>query len=401
MMGERHDIDFDDDEPEGELGSELEGSVDHELDGDELDGELADESMRVGRLEELESDEDDVFVDLVAEARSRLSVEEIMQQLVAGRNQLSVRDLFVFSDLSRPESELVAAQWPDVSAAGRRRVVAELNESADEHLELQLGRFLRIALRDSDAEVRRLAINGLWEEVDADLIGPFIQAMQSDPDVGVRAAAAAALGAFVLAGELDELDAALAIRVEQALLAVLHESREPLAVQCRALESLAYSGEAGLRQLIEDAYYAPEEQMRLSAVRAMGRSADTRWRGMVRAELKSPEPAMRAEAARACGELEVKAAAPRLIEMLEDSDLLVRLAAIEALGHLGGKPARDALRALAAEGDVEEAEAAEEALDEMLFYDEPGAEPLLDTADEDEDDEVEPWHRRSPDEWDG
>ncbi|MEZ4718856.1 MAG: hypothetical protein R2851_22585 [Caldilineaceae bacterium] len=32
-----------------------------------------------------------------------------------------------------------------------------------------------------------------------------------------------------------------------------------------ALESLAYSGEIAMRQLIEDAYYAPEEEMRISA----------------------------------------------------------------------------------------------------------------------------------------
>ena len=211
--------------------------------------------------------------------------------------------------------------------------------------------------------------------------------LNNDPDIGVRAAAASALGPFVLAGELDEIEAAMAMRAEEALLAVVHAKGEHVEVQARALESVAYSGEAGLRQLIEDAYYAPEEEMRLASLRAMGRSADTRWRSMVRAELASPDPAMRVEAALAAGELEIKSAIPQIVAMLDDDELAVRLAAIEALGHLGGKVARTALRTLAAEGEADEAEAADIALEEMLFYAEPGAAPLVD-GDEDEADDL-------------
>ena len=56
-------------------------------------------------------------------------------------------------------------------------------------------------------------------------------------------------------------------------------------------------------------------------------------------------------------------------EMLADEELAVRLAAIEAQGHLGGKRARTALRTMANEGSDEEVEAAEIALEEMLFDD--------------------------------
>ena len=186
----------------------------------------------------------------------------------------------------------------------------------------------------------------------------------------------------------------LAMRAEQALMAALANGAESLLVQCRALESIAYSGEVGVRQLIEDAYYSPVEEMRLSALIAMGHSADIRWRKLARAELDNPSPAMRAEAAYACGELEAKSALPELLDLLEDEEQMVRLAVISALGHIGGKPAKTALRAIAASSDEVEAFAAEEALEEMAFYAGPEAAvaPLYDEADvdawDDDDDDL-------------
>ncbi len=340
--------------------------------------------MLIGSKQELEDFEDETFLDPVAEARMRISVDELLGRLVNQADDVALGDLYVLSDLSSAEVDAVEAHWPAIPLERRQRLIRELVNNAEELVELFLGRLLRIALHDSDALVRRLAIDGLWEETDPALIGPYVQLLANDPDSGVRAAAAGALGPYVLAGELDELDAAMAMRAEEALLAAVHGKDESLVVQARALESLAYSSEVGLRQLIEDAYYAPEEIMRLSALRAMGRSADSRWRSMVRAELTSPDAPMRAEAARASGELEIKAATPQIIALLEDDNLEVRLAAIDALGHLGGKAARDVLRRIAAEDEGEEADAAEIALDELLFYDEVGAVPLIE-GDEEED----------------
>lgn len=308
--------------------------------------------------------------DVVAEARTRISVSELMARLVHQAEEVALRDLFVLSDLSRSDVEVVESAWSEVPVARRRRLLEWLVESSTERIELLFGRLLRIALRDEDETVRVLAINGLWEDTEADLIGPLTAILRSDTSEAARGAAASALGAFVLAGELDELDASLAMRAEQALLVAMQSAEEAIPVQARALESLAYSSEAGLRQMIEDAYYAPHDEMRLSAVRAMGRSADSRWRSMVRAELASNDTEMRAEAARAAGELELKAALPDLIALVEDDALLVRLAAIEALGHVGGKEARDLLRSIANDADVEEMQAAENALEEMLFFEE-------------------------------
>lgn len=325
--------------------------------------------------------------------KPRFTVQELMQHLVTRTATITGEDLFVFSDLSRQDAALVRQEWLLIAPEQRQTLVRSLVALAHEDVDWQLGRFLRIALEDPDDKVRCYAIEGLWEETEADLLGPLIQMLYHDKSEKVRAAAAGALGAYVLAGELDELDAALAMRAEEALLAVLHNPAEPLAVQARALESIAYSGETGVRQLIEENYYSPDEEMRISALVAMGRSADTRWRGLARAELQNPSPQMRAEAARACGELEAKKAEADLLELLLDEDQRVRLAAIFALGRLGGARAREALRALTESENAVEAEAADTALEEMLFF--AGAEDIAlfddDGPDEGDDLDFAPW----------
>jgi HEAT repeat protein len=116
----------------------------------------------------------------------------------------------------------------------------------------------------------------------------------------------------------------------------------------------------------------------------MGRSADVRWRSVVRAELQSASSAVRAEAAYAAGELEAKDALRDVLHLLDDDVQSVRLAAIFALGRLGGREAREALEILSASDDEVEADAAEQALEEMSFYADPDSIPLFDESEEDD-----------------
>jgi len=391
MTNKRNPKEPDDEDELFDLDDELD--TDQEFDDQELDEELDDEAFDGDMLIDEGLDDGPWDEANYAFTRTKLSASELLHRLITDPNTVTGNDLYAFSDLSRQDAETVRQEWPNIPVERRRTVLRELVDFALNDLDWQLGRILRIALNDTDAQVRQTAIEGLWEDFESDLIGPLIQALRNDEHVGVRAAAATALGAYVLAGELDELDAALAMRVEEALLAILENSEEPVAVQSCALESIAYSGETGVRQLIEDAYYSPEEEMRVSSLVAMGRSADVHWRSYARAELLNPDPAMRAEAARACGELEAKAALRDLLELLTDEVQAVRLAAIFALGHIGGRDARDALHTVSESGEPAEAEAANEALEEMAFYADPNAISLFDEAADEEDDwDQEPWH---------
>ena len=326
---------------------------------------------------------------------------ELLHLLISEDSLPKPAYLHALSDLSRSDAMLVEEHWPRIPVSTRRDLVSLLVQDAEEDVRLDLGRILRIALDDTDAGVRQMAIEGLWEDRSDDLVGMFTHMLQHDSSIDVRAAAAAALGSFVLEGELDELDASLAMRAEESLLAILNNDAEPLEVQCRALESIAFSGETGVRQLIEDAYYSPYEEMRVSALNAMGRSADVRWRALACAELENPSAEMRAGAAIACGELEARESVDDIVRLLSDEEQPVRLAAIFALGRLGGKVAQVALQTVA-ESDYEiEAEAAEDALEEMLFYansaDFPLFDELSDAEDEQDDEPWDGWYGRDRD----
>ncbi len=322
------------------------------------------------------------------------SVELLLAQLQEDGVLPQRQDLVVLSDLSLPDLQRLGKAWTTIKDARRLHVVQSLVDESVENLHLQLGRLLRLALKDPLPEVRILAIRGLWEDREADLVGPLIQMLNNDPYDTVRAAAAEALGAFVLAGELDELSPSLAMRAEDALLAILHAEMEPLIVQACALESIAFSGETGIRELIEDCYYSRYKEMRVAALRAMGRSADVRWRSTVQSELESSEAEMRAAAAKACGQLEASDAIEALIELLSDDNKPVRLAAIFALGRLGGRQAREMLSAISSGDDPEESSSAANALEEALFYGDADGIPLFDETlenREDEADDLEEW----------
>lgn len=345
-------------------------------------------------LQDLEEDAEAAQVQLI---QPRFTAAELLDRLIHDPELVTGRDLFAFSDLSRSDAASVRENWTAIPIERRRAVVSNMVDLAENNLSWQLGRILRIALEDEDAQVRRLAIQGLWEDAESDLLGPLVDTLRRDEDDDVRAAAATALGNYVLAGELDELDAALAMRVEQALLEVLRNEDESAQLRGRALEGIAYSGEMGVRELIEEAYYSPLEVLRVSALVAMGRSADVHWRSYARAELQNPSVAMRAEAARACGELEARQAVDDLILLLGDDEQAVRVAAIFALGRIGGQAAREALHVVSAESDSLEAEAAEDALEEILFNADQQTVDAFDDAEEDDEWDGDIWPRDDDD----
>jgi HEAT repeat protein len=363
-----------------------------------FDGEHLDDGFRIYKTGQDESL--DWLDEGSAATRSDLSFQTLLDTLIEAKSPPSLPDLYALSDLTRGDAETLRARWPEIPVGVRLAVVEALADLADEEIDLALGALLRIALGDSDARIRAAALRGFFEDAEPDLAGPLVQLLQNDPSHDVRAAAATALGEFVLAGELDELDATVAMRAEQALLEIVHNEGEPVEVRRRALESIAFSSEAGIRQLIEEAYYSPDEEMRVSSLQAMARSADVRWRPLIRAELDSPSAEMRAEAAYACGELEAKSALYELLDLLTDDDARVRLNSIFALGRLGGRDARDALEIIVAGENEEEAEAAEQALEEMDFYASAGSVPLFDESLDEDDDDFGPMNRRKRDEWD-
>ena len=275
--------------------------------------------------------------------------------------------LYALSNLNAAQAQELAVTWTELPAVTRREVVLTLSEIAESDFEVDFGAAFRVALDDPDPLARKTAIDGLWEDEDVRLIPVLAACLQRDGIPDVRAAAAAALGRFLLLGELGKIRPSFQRSAYQALLAAHAAENEDSTVRRRVLESLAYSGSPEVAALIRQAYEHADDEVRISAVFSMGRSGDEQWSSCVLTELPSPDPAMRYEAARACGELGLREAAAALVELTEDTDPEVQEAAVWALGQIGGDEARAALRRCADTENEALRGAALEALQELEF----------------------------------
>ena len=275
-------------------------------------------------------------------------------------------ELHTLSDLRSDQLAQVQEVWRQLDGQRRRDFVSALLDFAEDQVDVNFTALYRWLMEDADAWVRAQAIEGLWEENDVRLISPLLRRLAEDEDLDVRAAAALSLGRYVLMGEFDQIDASAGKRVEQALLDA-YEEDDDVWVRRRALESLAYSSNDALPDMILEAYEDDDDILRIGAIFAMGRSADPRWNSLVLDELGSNDNAVLFEAARASGELEIEEAVPDLIKLLADEDVELRDTAIWALGRIGGREARRALKACCSSPDEDLQEAAQDALAELDF----------------------------------
>ncbi|MGI6368642.1 MAG: HEAT repeat domain-containing protein [Anaerolineae bacterium] len=257
------------------------------------------------------------------------------------------------------------AKFSTLADTVRTALLASMVEYAESDFELDFGRLYRIALDDALPAVRRMAIEGLWEDERPDLMRRLLSLLAEDPADEVRAAAAASLGRFIYLAECDELEIVPRQVLREAL--ELAHGDASIEVARRALESLAYISEPHIIRLIDAAYSHADPLMRQSALFAMGRSTDRFWAETVLAELHNESPAMRYEAARACGELRLERALPLLARMLSDRDAEVQSMAVWALGEIGGKRAQQLLEGLADGEDEALSAAAQAALDSLSF----------------------------------
>ena len=300
--------------------------------------------------------------------KSRQWTFEEALALVCDQSQPLSRPVIAFlSGAGRAEVSRFAECWRQMPPERHRELISTMVEMAEADFGMDFNAIFRWVLRSDDPRVRELAVEGLWEDEQPSLIEPLLRLMQQDPEPAVRARAASSLGRFALLAELGDIDESKTARLRDGLLAVAHNREENIEVRRRAIESVAYLSDAPVREIIDEAYAAADERMRISAVFAMGRTADDHWAEPVLRELHAPNPAMRYEAARAAGEIALRPAVGELIALLADPDSEVQQVAIWALGQIGGARARRALQACRASPDEATREAAEEALSELDF----------------------------------
>jgi hypothetical protein len=315
-----------------------------------------------------------------------------LKKLIEDTEPISIASLYALSAPNRTEVEKADRLWLTIPLDRRQAAMQHLVDIAEENFEVDFSAIYRLGLTDPDDTVHAAAIGGLWEDTDPTLIEPLIRDMQAHPSELVRAAAALRLGQFVLAGEYEEIPANKIKPVLNALNDAYLSKTEPVEVRRRALEALAYHTSDALPEFIRAAYLDGAERLRVSAVQAMGRSADEQWAKIILDELNSTNPEMRFEAAQACGMLEIPHAVKPLSQLIDDVDDQVQKMAIWALGEIGGDAARQVLRHVLDKNQDYLTEAADDALAELEFKNDNLDFKLIDFSDVgEEDDDDEEW----------
>ena len=275
------------------------------------------------------------------------------------------------SATSQEELVLFLEAWAEIGFERRRQIASQLVELAEEDPKLNFDDIFHACLRDPDEIVRVRAIEGLWEYENHSLIDTFINMLREDRQESVRAAAALALGRFALLAELGKLRPDDGAKVEKALAEVIDDQEEQLEVRRRAVEAIATLSLPKVTEIIQEAYQSDDDQMRVSAIYAMGRNSDPAWLPTLVKELSNPDTEMRFEAAGAYGELGGEEAVPHLVRLIYDLDAQVQLSAIVALGKIGGNEAGAALRECLNHTAEHIRGAAEDALEELGFSKDP------------------------------
>lgn len=310
---------------------------------------------------------------------------KVSEALLDTDTSLDPRYLYRLSDLSEEEIIALESVWPSIPLTRKQTLMEDIEELSSRDTLLSFVSFACLAVRDSNPQVRLLAVRTLWDYEDSELIPVFLDLLQTDDDTEVRAAAAGALGRFVYAGELDKIPSSKLSNIEEVLLEVVN-SEDADSVRRSALESLGYSGREEVLQMINTAFASADKDWVASALFAMGRSANPSWIPHVLAKLEHPLPVVRCEAARAAGELEIADAAPLLVELLDDPDENTRYASIWSLSQIGGEGVRNILEELYEEAE-EEADLyiLESALDNLAFNEGVQFWPLFDFPEDNED----------------
>lgn len=202
--------------------------------------------------------------------------------------------------------------------------------------EAELLELVRHYLSDEDPEIRMAAAHAAADLTHVDtLVRLLLDQLADESDEAVKAAVCSSLGGLLdpIDIELDEMEANLIELVYQSLLQLIQNAEEPLEVRRRALEAVSGMAEAKpvVCGLIEQFFAMTEDEARISAVFAMGRSMlFDQWTPHIAGALDNPNDGVLREALWTAGELEMVELTSRIQELTESDSAAVRTAALLA-----------------------------------------------------------------------
>ncbi len=295
--------------------------------------------------------------------------DNVINNLLDSNKPFNPQFLHFFSDISLDNLEKIKSIWFKVNKDRKYNLLRDLESLMEANTLVSCDDFGYFALQDDDPHIRSQAIRLLWDCSDIKLITIFMDLLQNDSDPEVNASAAAALGKFVLLGELDKISEKSANIVEELLINEYLKTENDSTKQ-RILESLGYSSNEKVNQFISSALENDDKEWHLSALFAISRSVNNIWGKVVLKKLTDLDPDIQIEAIKAAGELEIAAAKEQIIEFMENStpDEELHVQAIWSLSKIGGNDIKELFEEMIEESGIEEeTEILEMAMDNLNF----------------------------------
>jgi HEAT repeat protein len=292
------------------------------------------------------------------------SIEDVLKVLHTGGASAPDETLIAgLSDLTEEELAQLQPVWAGLDIAYRQMILEVLVDELDNRYEVNYDAVALMSLSDTDARVRRAAIELLATTGEVTSIEPLLNIIRHDSDVTVRAEALRTFGQFMLLGELGKLPSRIVDDVSRLTLEIWDNRNQPSLLRARALEALANTSHKEINSFIHEAYASTEDELRIAAIVAMGRTFDVEtWGDIILEELEGSSEDALLESVRSAGELQLTDAVPLLSRMFNDAERDLQSTIVWALGEIGGKEAGRILEALA---DYAEENEDDELLDEI------------------------------------
>ena len=294
-----------------------------------------------------------------------------LEQILSNTNRIKHSDLAKLSGISREVLFSVSNTWESLPVEQRRTIVERIIDMAEADIELDFTSILQHCLKDTDPKVRSMAVNGLWECDDRAIINPLIALLKDDTHKDVRASAATAIGKFCILAQSGKLLQKDSNQLKEVLLELLEKNVEDPEVWRRALEAVAIFNTPEINNLIYQAYGSNLLNVRVSAVFAMGKTADRKWLPLLMEAASDEEPAIRYEAAVSMGELAEESSIEYLSELISDEDAQIQLASIKALSFIGGSTAKSVLQKHLSTHDESVSAAIQSAIEDLSIEEDP------------------------------
>ncbi|MEW5988317.1 MAG: hypothetical protein AB1791_16935, partial [Chloroflexota bacterium] len=232
--------------------------------------------------------------------RAEQPFSQVLDSLFNGERVI-ISLLFRLSDMSAEEYDQFTNRWPTVAADRRHVLTRHLADISEDNFRVDFSPVFAFCLGDASSQVRLAALDGLWDATNIALITPILHLAQHDEEVEVRKAAIEALGHYVLMAEWGELPKKIVPPIAEVLLELHRGEQTDSSIRRATLEVLGAADDPRVPPLIQAAYDSGERANQVSALFAMGRSADRRWLPAVVREMSSKFVDLRLEAARAAG----------------------------------------------------------------------------------------------------